>query len=122
MTITPAAMQVLLTYAWPGNVRQLRDALQWASAVAPDDCVEPLDLPDDLGGAKPSGTTGKHLAMAPAEEVPTTFRPIQDEIAELEKLRMIQALRAADGVKTKAAALIEMPVRTFTHKLKQYKL
>ncbi len=35
---------------------------------------------------------------------------------------MAEALAAAGGVKTKAAALIDMPIRTFTLKLKQYKL
>ena len=41
---------------------------------------------------------------------------------ELERRRMAEALVAAGGVKTKAAQLIDMPIRTFTLKLKQYKL
>ena len=35
---------------------------------------------------------------------------------------MAEALVAANGVKTRAALLIDMPIRTFTLKLKQYKL
>jgi two-component system response regulator AtoC len=48
--------------------------------------------------------------------------PIADELRELERRRMAEALAAAGGVKTRAAQLIDMPIRTFTLKLKQYKL
>jgi DNA-binding NtrC family response regulator len=57
-------------------------------------------------------------------EAPTmfVFRPIASELAELEQRRMREALQAAGGVKTRAAQLIEMPIRTFTLKAKQYGL
>jgi DNA-binding NtrC family response regulator len=50
------------------------------------------------------------------------FRPIAVELQELEERRMREALQAASGVKTRAAQLIEMPIRTFTLKAKQYGL
>lgn len=50
------------------------------------------------------------------------FRPIAEELRELERLRMSEALAASGGVKTKAAQLIDMPIRTFTLKAKQYGL
>ena len=48
------------------------------------------------------------------------FRPIDDEVRELERRRMIEALAATGGVQNKAAELIEMPLRTFVTKLKRY--
>ena len=51
-----------------------------------------------------------------------SFRPIAEELKELERRRMAEALAATGGVKTRAAQLIDMPIRTFTLKLKQYKL
>jgi DNA-binding NtrC family response regulator len=121
MTITPAAMQVLLTYSWPGNVRELKNTMEYVMAAAPDDTVEPLDLPERLGG---SGNAPIAATM-PADVVAdgkTSFRPINDELRELERRRMAEALVATGGVKNKAAQLIDMPIRTFTLKLKQYKL
>ena len=120
MTITPAAMQVLLTYGWPGNVRELRNTMEYVMAAAPDEHVEPIDLPERLGG---SGAAPA-LASVPTDVVADakSFRPINEEIKELERRRMEEALAAAGGVKTKAAQLIDMPIRTFTLKLKQYKL
>ena len=112
-------MEVLLRYPWPGNVRQLRYAMDYAAIAAPDDTIEPIDLPADLGGA-----TEPPAAPAPARtgETKRTFRPIADELEELERRRMAEALEAAGGVKTRAAELIAMPIRTFTLKFKQYKL
>ncbi|HEY5944465.1 MAG TPA: sigma-54 dependent transcriptional regulator, partial [Kofleriaceae bacterium] len=120
MTITAAAMQVLLTYSWPGNVRELKNTMEYVMAAAPDDNVEPIDLPERLGGSASAPTAAAIPAGFVAEG--SSFRPIADELKELERRRMAEALTAAGGVKTKAAQLIDMPIRTFTLKLKQYKL
>ncbi len=121
MTITAAAMQVLLTYGWPGNVRELKNTMEYVMAAAPDDTVEPIDLPERLGGSA-SPPTGVSVDADVPVDAKATFRPVAEEIKELERRRMAEALAAAGGVKTKAAALIDMPIRTFTLKLKQYKL
>ncbi|MFT3692694.1 MAG: sigma 54-interacting transcriptional regulator [Kofleriaceae bacterium] len=121
MTIKPSAMQALVTHTWPGNVRELKHAMEYVSAAAPDDVVEPGDLPERLGGAgTPPLAAPSSVRIEPA--VAATFRPIADEIRELERRRMVEALAAADGVKTRAAQLIDMPIRTFTLKAKQYGL
>jgi len=117
MTISPATMQLLLAHGWPGNVRELRNTMEYVMAAAPDATVEPYDLPERLGGALPPAEI-----PAPVVAAPGGFQPINDEIRELERRRMAEALVAANGVKTRAAQLIDMPIRTFTLKLKQYKL
>jgi two-component system response regulator AtoC len=48
------------------------------------------------------------------------LRPIADEVRELERTRMLEALEACDWVQTRAAAAIGMPLRTFTFRMKQY--
>lgn len=53
---------------------------------------------------------------------PRAFRPIDDEVRELERTRMRQALEASGGNQTRAAMLIAMPLRTFVSKLKLYGL
>ncbi len=118
MVINPAAMQVLLTYRWPGNVRELRNAMEYVLATAPDDVIEPTDLPERLVGVD------AEVEPVPIEApvAPGAFRAISVELRELERRRMAEALAASGGVKTRAAQLIEMPIRTFTLKLKQYRL
>jgi two-component system response regulator AtoC len=95
--------------------------MEYVAATAPDDRVELYDLPEGLGGAAP--TTASRPELLPiAVDAATTFRPIAEELREVERTRMVEALVAADGVRTRAAQLIEMPRRTFTLKLEQYKL
>ena len=121
MAITSEAMQMLLSYAWPGNVRELKNTIEYVTAVAPDDRVEPTDLPERLAAA--CRTSSSPCAPPPVTAAAeTAFRPIAEELRQLERTRMAQALAAADGVRTRAAQLIEMPLRTFTLKLKQYNL
>jgi DNA-binding NtrC family response regulator len=122
MEFTPAAMQVLLTHDWPGNVRELRNVVDYVAAAAPDAMVEPYDLPERLGGAAAEPTAAAAPPPAPTDPPAGGFRAINDELRELERRRMAEALAAAGGVKSKAAALIDMPIRTFTLKVKQYKL
>jgi DNA-binding NtrC family response regulator len=52
----------------------------------------------------------------------TRFRPIADELRELEITRIREALEATGGNQTRAAGLLTMPVRTFFEKAKQYGL
>jgi DNA-binding NtrC family response regulator/pSer/pThr/pTyr-binding forkhead associated (FHA) protein len=126
MGVSPAAMQVIATYRWPGNVRELKNVMEYAAATVAEQTVQPWHL-ENIGGphgmgarppqppapADPGTTTG---ALAPAPR----FRPIDEELRELEKARMIAALEATSGNQTRAAELIQMPLRTFVAKVKQY--
>ncbi|NPC83299.1 sigma-54-dependent Fis family transcriptional regulator, partial [Pyxidicoccus fallax] len=62
-------------------------------------------------------------AVVPAQDTaPASFRPIAEEVRELEYRRMREALEAAGGVQTRAAQLIGMPLRTFKFKARRYQL
>jgi two-component system, NtrC family, response regulator AtoC len=111
--ISPAALERLTTHEWSGNVRELKNTMEYAAATASDGLVEPWHLPPRLAGvaAQPS----------PAQPTPEPrFRPIGEEIEELERRRIGEALAAAAGVQTRAAELISMSLRTFQQRLKDY--
>jgi DNA-binding NtrC family response regulator len=113
---TPHTLQRLLAHGWPGNVRELRNVAEYVIATVEDDRVEPDDLPADLTNA---------MAPAPPPPAPSSravapMRKLADEITELERRRMTEALEHTGGVKTRAAALLGMPIRTFNAKFKQY--
>ena len=129
MVITPAAMQVLCMYAWPGNVRDLRLVLDVVAATVEDDRVEPSDLPERIGAPhapepapEPEAAPVAGVASEEAEAGARRFQPIASELDALMRQRMIEALEAAGGVRTRAAALLSMPIRTFTYKLRQFGL
>jgi two-component system nitrogen regulation response regulator NtrX len=54
--IGPDAMASLQAYSWPGNVRQLRNVIEWLLIMAPDESDEPIrvgDLPPEIGAKGP---------------------------------------------------------------------
>ncbi|WP_395849815.1 sigma 54-interacting transcriptional regulator [Cystobacter fuscus] len=129
--LSAATMGVLSAYSWPGNVRELKNVMEYAAVAAPGPIIEPSHLPDSLprAGSAPAEssevpeTAGRETGTALADGPPhRTFRPLAEEVRELERQRMEEALEAAGGVQTRAAQLIGMPLRTFTFKRKQYKV
>ena len=116
LELADATLAKLGANGFPGNVRELKNAMEYAAATAEGPAVEPWDLPDRMAG----GPTSAAGSQKPPVSSPRRFRPIADDLRDLERSRMVEALAATGGVQARAAELISMPVRTFTLKLKQY--
>ena len=129
MAITESAMQSLLAYDWPGNVRELRNVMEQMAAVVHELELRTEHLPHPVGSrTAPWQPSGQTLENYPPQDEPVmvrpaeTFRPLADEIKDLERARISQALAATNGVRVHAAKLIGMPLRTFVTKLKVHGL
>jgi DNA-binding NtrC family response regulator/pSer/pThr/pTyr-binding forkhead associated (FHA) protein len=120
MILAPATARALAGYAWPGNVRELRNVMHYLAATVLADVVEPWHLPDKMVSSATPLLVEATPAPAPARAPRAGFRPLSDELRDLERTRMAEALEASGGVKTRAAELIGMPLRTFAAKMKQY--
>jgi DNA-binding NtrC family response regulator len=92
--------------------------MEYAAAAVEGDEVEPWHLPPAIAGDSEELAPAEAVAEAPR----AGFRPIADELRELERTRMKQALDASGGVQTQAAAMLQMPRRTFVAKMKEYGL
>jgi DNA-binding NtrC family response regulator len=120
LTIAPAAMLALSRYPWPGNVREMRNAMEYAAVVARDGFVDRESLPATiLGRDLAIESNSDPTASPPGAPV---FRPMAQELQELEVQLMKAALVASGGVKVRAAKLLSMPERTFRLKAVQYGL
>ncbi|MCG8423394.1 MAG: sigma 54-interacting transcriptional regulator [Proteobacteria bacterium] len=129
LAIAPAAMHRLCAHTWPGNVRELENAMKYAAATATerDTEIDVWHLPEGIVPADDAATdkapVGELSSPGQAPRIgPDEFRPIKQEVQELERARMIEALEATGQVQNKAAALISMPLRTFVTKLERYKI
>lgn len=121
LTITEPAQRRLSRHSWPGNVRELRNLMELLAATEPGDTIDEQHLDGPLAGGPER--PGEPRGAAPGGEgTPTSFRNIYEEIRELERTRIEQALAASGGVRVKAAALIGMPLRTLITKIKDYGL
>jgi len=117
MTCSTAAMDAVMRHTWPGNVRELKNEMQYVAATADGVIVEPRHLSDAVVGLPDRAVPG---STAPGPAGPR--RALSDELRELERRRMAEALTAAGGVQKRAAELIAMPLRTFRMKAKQHGL
>jgi two-component system response regulator AtoC len=113
--LEPEALAALQRHDWPGNVRELRKAMEYFATAVAGDSVTAADI---AGRLEPrAGDAAAVPASAPA-----TFRPLYEELAEIERARMEAALGETGGNQTKAAALLQVPLRTFQDKMKEYGL
>jgi two-component system response regulator AtoC len=119
MQISDGALAVLRAHPWPGNIRELKHLMQSLAAALAVDVLLAEHVSERLGRLQ-TARLAPPVAVLPLAE--PRFRPLADELRELERTRIREALRAAGGNQTRAARLIAMPVRTFFEKARQYGL
>lgn len=115
--ISDRVMAMLCAYSWPGNLRELKNDMAYLAAIVETTLVEPWHLPSKFAPPK-----DEPASSGPKVPLSRAFRPIEEELRELEQQRMREALEAVGGVQTRAADLIAMPRRTFFAKMKHYGL
>jgi two-component system response regulator PilR (NtrC family) len=109
-------LEVLERYPWPGNIRELENAIEYAVAMSGERdgrvCLE--HLPQSVSGITLSGET--------AVEIPQEGLDFETRMSQIEKQYLLAALRAAEGVRTHAAELLRMSYRSFRHYAKKYNI
>jgi DNA-binding NtrC family response regulator len=97
-------------------VRELKHVMEYLAAAEPGRVLAGEHVARRLGASATPAAPSAPKATAPR---PAALR---DEIAELERRRIVEALDAHDGHQGNAAAAVGMPLRTFVAKLKRYRL
>ena len=124
MRISDGALAVLCAYSWPGNIRELKNVMRYVAAALTGDVLFAAHVSEQVGRLRTAWTpvlrSGATAPAGPPTGLP--FRPIADELRELEITRIREALEATSGNQTRAAGLLAMPTRTFFAKAKQYGL
>ncbi len=105
--IDPSAMQVLLDYPWPGNIRELHNVVEYAFAVGRGTTLRLSELPPEFRERRP-------ITPAPRKNLPLS--------AEQQAAAIRQALEQSNGMITPAAQLLGMSRATFWRKRKIYGL
>ncbi len=109
----------LTDYAWPGNVRQLENALERAVAMESGDELT-VELPSEKqkAVAAAAGFNGAGFAGS----FPTEGVDLERYVAEIERNLIQSALKHSGGVQTRAADLLKVSYRSFRHLLKKYEI
>jgi two-component system, NtrC family, response regulator AtoC len=105
------AMEVLLAYSWPGNIRELENVLERALVLAEGPKITLDDLPEVVRRPPPEGST---------MEVDSDDLSVKRHGARLEKHLIQLALDRTGGNKTQAAELLELSPRALRYKIQEY--
>jgi len=112
LTLSEEALRRLETFSWPGNIRELRNCLERAIALAPEDTIEASQL--NLSGDGSQGLVGDAIrdAASPATQPPTLY--------EIERQHILRVLSDVGGNRERAAAILGISARTLYRKLREY--
>ena len=111
-------MQLLLEYAWPGNVRQLENAVERACVTARGGIIHPANLPPDLVNVAATGKTSPFQV--------DLQRSLPEQMSEItgkfEERYLRKALRKTRGHVGKCAKITGLSRRSVTDKIAHYKI
>jgi DNA-binding NtrC family response regulator len=114
---------ILLNYHYPGNVRELKNIVEYAVNICQEDKIRPEHLPayltDSLWRAEPE--PGMEAALPEPEAGPATSGPSRNW-TEIERQMIVDALVRARGRRSRAADLLGWGRSTLWRKMKQHGL
>jgi len=120
------ALGLLINYSWPGNIRELENAIEYALAMAPGKELTSEDFPmQNLASHEPEIIdTLEGPDTAPKETTPSypSLRILKKEKMEKERDKVFGALRLHDGSRTLAAKELGISKSTLWRKIKKYEL
>jgi two-component system response regulator HydG len=109
--ITDAAMMVLTSYDWPGNLRQLRNCIRTMVVMCDRDRLDVQDIPPEIV---------QRRQLLPGSRVPRDLAGVS--LNELEKQAIVDTLAKTKGNREKAAKILGIGERTLYRKIKEYNL
>ncbi len=108
--ITPQSAKLLDNYDWPGNIRELENAIERAVVMAKNEYIEPNDLPSNIN-------------VNTKKSRKETFRiPSGATMKEIEKKVIIETLQTTNGSKSKAAKILGISTRKIEYKIKEWSM
>lgn len=118
------ALEVLMGYNFPGNVRELENIIERGVAMATSNLI----LPESINVAD-SGGQGKEVEGESPEDIPAVSSQeelfdlgLEKVMARMEKELIQLALQKADNSKMKAADLLQISFRSLRYKIKKYNI
>ena len=108
LSLSDEAMQCLLCYDFPGNVRELKNIIERVSVLSPGPVIIPEDMPADL---RSTGLQNNGATML-----------LSEAMAKAEKQYIVNALHQSGGNRTRAAGALGISRKNLWEKMKQHRI
>jgi len=108
LSLSDEAMQCLLCYDFPGNVRELKNIIERVSVLSPGPVIIPEDMPADLRSTGPQNNGATML--------------LSEAMAKAEKQYIVNALHQSGGNRTRAAGALGISRKNLWEKMKQHRI
>lgn len=109
--ISSVALQMLVAFSWPGNIRELQNIIESAAVIAENGYIEPAQLPGKI--------TAAFNSSSPMDlKLPVNI-PLDERLREIEKSMILEALRKTGGVQVRATELLGINQRSLWHRIKK---
>ncbi len=112
--IDEKAMEALMAYNWPGNIRQLRNVIERVVVLKGEGVIELADLPPRVRKRHPTS-----LGPMLTPELPEEGIALRDAVEQFENALILQALERTGWNKNRAASILRMNRTTLVEKLKK---
>jgi DNA-binding NtrC family response regulator len=126
--VSEPALALLEGYDWPGNVRELKNVIERAVVLCTGTELGPEHLPPELTDPRAlpaAGVASRSPAPPPADDAHREFDPtarLRQEIADLERERVLKALEESGGNQSLAAERLGMSRRSLVYRLSAFGL
>jgi len=111
---TPTAMSILTGYEWPGNIRQLRNAVRTMVVMCDREKIDVQDLPPEM--------LQRRQLPGPAATAPAPASLVGVSLDEIEKKAIMDTLAKTEGNREQAAKILGIGERTLYRKIREYNL
>jgi two-component system, NtrC family, response regulator AtoC len=113
--LSDQAIELLESYAWPGNIRELRNLMERAVLLSSDDLITDEHLPTEK-----MRTGGVARAAGEQPAAPARGATLRDDVDDLERRRILDALDSCSGNQTRAARMLGISRNTLAARLEQF--
>jgi len=119
LTLSPASLDELRAYQWPGNVRELQNCMERAVILCDGDTIHPRHLNVSFKGATVLAPASPWEQIDLSGTLPDALSRVS---AEVERRKIISALREHAGDKVQAASALQIGYKTLTNKIREHAL
>ena len=120
LTLSPAALEQLVSYRWPGNVRELQNCIERAVILTEGDAIQSRHLNLSFVAAEPASEPVNPLADLDLSG--SLMDATKRALAVVERMKIEATLKEADNVKGRAAELLQINYKVLLAKLKEHRL